>query len=258
MTVDDLREYVLQVAGKPSLDQDEDVRFGDPHAEVRGVLFCWMATAEALDQAHAQGCNVVVCHEDLWFPYSFRGRPETYLTWKANRVRAERAVRYGLTIFRCHGTMDAICILDDIIRLLGFPEPVVSGPGFVRICQIEPVTVRCLAQQVRDTLSLDAVRVCGNLDQVVRRVGFPWGGLGLSLNDSFLNTLIDQGCEVLVAGEMDEYAMRLVGDCGVPMIETSHSVSENPGIQNFAERFRADHPGLPVVFHENPRPWINV
>lgn len=258
MTVAELREYILRVAGKPSLNQDEDVLFGDPRAGIRGVLFCWMATRAALDHARREDCNVVVCHEDLWFPYAFRGRPNNYLTWKANRVRAERAARYGLTVFRCHGTLDAICILDDMIRLLGFPEPVVSTPGFVRICQIPPVAVRTLARQVRDALSLDAVRVCGDLDQVVGRIGFPWGGLGLSLNDSFLNTLIDLGCEALVAGEMDEYAMRLVGDCGVPMIETSHSVSENPGIRHFADRFQAEFPGLKVVYFENPRPWTNV
>jgi len=255
MRVSDFRQYVLKAANRDALrGQEEDVRFGDPNTEVRGVLFCWMATVDALEHAGREGCNLVVAHEDLWVPYAFRGRPDDYVTWPTNRARCERMVKYGLTVFRCHGTLDEICILDDFIATLGIAETE-RGPGFHRIAQIEETTVRELADRVRKKLGLDAVRVAGDLDKWVSRLGFAWGGLGLSLNAQFLNQQTLFGVDAMIAGEMDEYAMEMVVDAGIPIIETSHAVSENIGIRNFAERFARDHPRLKVVYHENARPW---
>jgi len=165
--------------------------------------------------------------------------------------------KHGLTVFRCHGTLDEICIFDDFIAAMGLP-PADRGVGFHRTLEIEETTVAELAERVRGALGVDAVRVAGDLAKRVSKIGFPWGGLGLSLNAAFLNQQIGMGVDVMIAGETDEYAMEMVTDMGIPIIETSHVVSENFGIKNFAERFQKDHPDLKVVYHENPRPWQYV
>ena len=89
-------------------------------------------------------------------------------------------------------------------------------------------------------------------------MGLPWGGLGLSVNVGFIQSLIVHHPDVLIAGESDEYAMRYALDAGVAMIETSHGVSEDPGLRNFADRLREAFPEVKVAFFECGSPWQAV
>ena len=84
---------------------------------------------------------------------------------------------------------------------------------------------------------MPALRVSAarGMDQVVHRVGLPWGGLGLFVNVGYQQRLIEQGCDVFIAGESDNYGFRFAAECGIPMIETSHELSENDGLQRFVD-----------------------
>jgi putative NIF3 family GTP cyclohydrolase 1 type 2 len=239
----------------PPVGGEEGFKYGDPAAEVSGVLVCWMATIAAIEQAVAEGCNLIVCHEDVYFPYAFMDAAlEKHLTWRVNRERIGRFARHGLTVYRSHCTLDRRFIVDAFPVALGLGEPAIRE-GYYLIFDTPPTPVRALAAQARDRLGLDNVRVTGDLDGIVTRLGLPVGGVGLSLNVGFINALLDYGVDGLIAGEMDEYAMRYVVDAGVPMVETGHSASENPGLRRFCDELRAAHPGLRVAFHECDRPW---
>ena len=102
---------------------------------------------------------------------------------------------------------------------------------------------------------MDCVRVTGDSQRVVSRVGLPWGGLGLSVNVGFIEALLGYDPDVLIAGESDEYAMFYCLDADVPLIETSHAGSENFGLARFAQQLAQHFPGLRVVFHRCPVPW---
>ena len=83
----------------------------------------------------------------------------------------------------------------------------------------------------------------------------PWGGMGLFVNVGYQQELIEQGCDVFIAGESDNYGFRFAAECAIPMIETSHEISENPGLRRFAEILSAEFPGLDVRFYENACTW---
>jgi len=148
-------------------------------------------------------------------------------------------------------------ILDDFIRALGLPEPVVKEDSY-RICEVEPMGAIELAAQVKERLSLASVRLAGDRECQVRRIGFPWGGVGLSLNARWIETCLELGAEALIAGETDDYTMRAMIDVGVPIIETSHAESENPGLRHFAEILQGCFLDVPVRFIECKRPWITL
>ena len=99
------------------------------------------------------------------------------------------------------------------------------------------------------------LRVCGDPQRIVKCPALPWGGLGLSVNVGFIEGLLQYRPDVLIAGESDEYAMVYAIDADIPLIETSHAASENPGLRHFTEHLAASSPGLKVVFHECPVPW---
>jgi len=242
----------------PGMGPEEGFRFGEPTVEVTGVLVCWMATVEAIETAAAGDCNLVVCHEELTFPYEFRDpNAVSRLWWRPNVRRLSLLGSHGITVYRAHGMLDRYAILDDFGHQLGLPEPVVKE-GYIRIFEVEPLPVRQLAERVKERTGLAHVRVTGDLDRVVHRIGAPWGGLGLSLNTSFMQSLLAHDPDVFIAGEADDYGMRFAIDADVPLIETSHATSENPGLEHFARDLKQQFPELKVLFYANPPPWTTV
>ncbi len=247
--------FMAQLVPDRPLGADEGFRWGDPEAEVTGVMVAFMPTVEVIEACAAEGCELLIAHELLQMPYPWHGGAlEEHLTWPVNRRRIGLLARHGITLFRAHGTLDTFCVLDRFAQVLGLGE-VVAGEGYTRVWQIEPTTVRDLARQVKDRVGMNAIRVSGDLDQTVSRVGLPWGGVGLSLNAGTINSVIEQGADVLIAGESDEYAMRMVRDCRVPLIETGHAVSEEPGLEYFAGYLAEQFPDLRVVFHRSAPAW---
>jgi len=254
MRASEFEEYLGEVS--PGLGSEEGFRFGDRDVEVEGILVAWMATTEAIKRAIDDKCNFMVVHEDLFYPYGFqRGEDfETCLGWSVNYKRLKMLSEHDITVFRAHGTLDRLCILDDFAEGLGLPRPTVKE-GYVRIYDVPETTVRDFASKVKDRLNPGELRLVGDPSRKVRRIGLPWGGLGLSLNIGFVEELLSYDPDLLIAGETDEYAMYYARDAGVCMIETGHSLSENIGLRRFAETLRQRHPKVKVVFHECTKPW---
>lgn len=253
MTAQEIVAYVETLA--PPKGGEEIFRWGNPATEVTGLLVAWMATVEAIEYAAANGCNFIISHESLHFPYShINPGLENYATWTTNRLRLTALSKHDITLYQCHTTADRFSIFGDAVSLLGLGkwDP---AQGYTQVFDIEPVSLRELVGRVKAAMGMDTLRVSGDLDAMVSRVGCPWGGVGLSLNVSFIEAVIAKGANGLIAGESDEYAMRYAADAGVPMIETSHAGSENPGLRRFADHLR-DHFGrLKVLFYEVPPAW---
>ncbi|MGC9318437.1 MAG: Nif3-like dinuclear metal center hexameric protein [Armatimonadota bacterium] len=255
MRASEIGEFVDGLVPEQPLGGDEGFRWGDPEVEVSGVLVAFMPTVEAIERCAAEGCNLLVAHELLHMPYPWRGQGlERHLTWRVNRRRIGLLARHGITLFRAHGTLDRFCVLEDFATLLGLTEPVYDD-GRVRIHEIERVPLGELVERVKASTGLDAVRVSGELETPVSRVGLPWGGTGLSVNASFINSVIEHHPDVLIAGESDEYAMRMIRDCDVTLIETGHAVSEEPGLEHFARHLAESFPEVRVVFHRSEPGW---
>jgi len=253
MTAADVAYYIENLAVGPA--DDEGFKFGAPQAPVSGVLVCWMCTLAAIKRAVAEGCNMIVCHEEMHYPYAaFKPGLEKYLTWTVNRQRIQALSQGEITVYRAHGMLDHYCILDDFAAQLGLGSPDVSEE-FCRIYDIKPLTVGQLVERVKQVMEMNCVRVTGDPAREVSRVGLPWGGLGLSVNIGFIEGLLAYHPDVLIAGETDEYAMFYCLDADVPLIETSHVASENFGLAHFAQDLVADLPALKVVFHSCPVPW---
>ena len=174
-----LRQYRGQING------DEGIVFGDPAAEVTGVLVCWMGTLAAVRRAKEVGANTVLSHEAILFPYPGirAGIPPTdHLSWSCNRQRIAALTAAGVHVIRLHGTMDRLHIFDEFPKALGFPEPVVREE-WVRIYECPATTVGEMVRRVKERLKLDRVRVSNcDLDRPVRRVALPLGGTGLFVN----------------------------------------------------------------------------
>jgi len=264
-TVSDIIRFIELHSGHP-LNRDEGIQhrpdgslLSNGDAEISGVTVAWMATPDALRFAAGKGHDLFIGHESLYYPYDVinaKNPPAGWQGWKVNRQRRELLDAGGLTFLRAHGSLDDICIFDDFAALFDLGAPVHEN-GLVKVYEIEPTTVGELVQRAKRVCQMPAVRVAApeGMDQIVRRVGLPWGGLGLFVNVGYQQALVELGCDVFIAGEADDYGFRFAAEAGIPMIETSHEISENPGLRHFSEMLAGAFPDISVVFYECPCVW---
>jgi putative NIF3 family GTP cyclohydrolase 1 type 2 len=256
--VSDIIAFVEESVGHP-LHRDEGVQHGTADTAVDTVAVCWMASREALGAAAGLGAQLVAGHESLYYPYDAVNRqdlPQGWQDWPTNLGRRRLLEEHGMTFARLHGSLDDLCIFDVFAERLGLGEPV-EADGLAKVYEVEPQPLSALLSRAREATGMAHFRVAAprGMDQVVSRVGLPWGGLGLFVNVGYQQRLLDLGCDVFIAGEGDSYGFRFAAECGVPTIETSHEDSENPGLQRFCELLAERFSGLRVEFIEVPRPW---
>jgi len=257
-TAQDIITYVETLTGH-RLNADEGVRYGASTREVSGATVCWMATPTAIHACGSKRHDLLIGHESLFYPCNAPDAPNLpadWENWPTNRQRREALDAYSLTFLRLHGSVDEISIFDEFARILGLGSPVFAD-GLVKVYEIAPCCLGDLADHVKECLGMPHVRVSltQGMDQVVHRVGLPWGGLGLFVNVDYQQRLIAQGCDVFISGESDNYGFRFAQELGIPTIETSHEVSEDPGLRRFTELLSRAFPEVSFEFLETPRVW---
>jgi putative NIF3 family GTP cyclohydrolase 1 type 2 len=238
---------------------EEGIRFGNSKSDIKGICVCWMATKEAISFAKENNTNVILCHEDLFLPYGKIEKGDLaadFLSWDVNYGRVKLLSKYDISVVRLHLSLDKKYILDAFARQLGLGKPVNSISDCEKIYEITPVAFCDLAIRVKKAMQMDKLRaIVRKPDRKVTRVALLWGGMGLFVNAEFVNGLLNQNVDVLVAGETDNYIMRMVAESGVDIIETSHELSENEGLKNFSNELAATLKTENVVFYQMPCCW---
>jgi len=257
----DIIDFVEARTGH-ALNSDEGVQHGDGERCVRGATVAWMATPDAIEGAGAAGHELLIAHESLYYPYDVlraADAPADWKQWKVNRQRRSLLEQHDLALVRLHGSVDEICIFDTFAELLGLGEAVFAD-GLVKVYEIAACPLHELVGKVKERVGMPGVRVsdAGDMNRTVRRVGLPWGGVGLSLNVGYQQALVAQDCDVFIAGESDNYGFRFAAECEIPMIETSHEVSESPGLDRFTAMLARSFPGVEFRFHEDECIWRMV
>ena len=242
-----------------TLQPDEGVQHGDRERSLSGVTVAWMATPPAIQAAGSAGHELLIVHESLYYPYDVinaANPPSDWREWNVNRQRRALLEQHDLGLLRLHYSADEICIFDAFAELMQLGDAVFTDE-LVKVYEMVPCPLHELVERVKQRVGLSHTRVAaaGDMNRVVHRVGLPWGGLGLFVNVGYQQRLIAQGCDVFIAGEADNYGFRFAAECGIPMIETSHELSENPGLSRLTTMLADAFPGTEFRFHENPCVW---
>ena len=236
-------------------DSEEICLFGDCTKPVNRAVICWMPTPEAIEYAASVKADLIISHEILFFPYQTGGQAGT-LSWPANVRRAQLLAQHGITCIRIHQSADELTIYDAFATRLGLKNPIPGSEGITRAYNVDPVTYGELIEQVKST-GLPVLRYTpGDMDRRIKRIGLPWGGLGLFVNIGYMEKLVELGCEAFIAGESDSYGHHFARESGVYMIETGHEVSENPGLQLMVDWMKEHFPDLEVSYFETPPAYV--
>ncbi|MHB9032068.1 MAG: Nif3-like dinuclear metal center hexameric protein [Anaerolineae bacterium] len=252
-TTNDIIAYIESLTGH-HLNRDEGVQHGSGDQSINKVLVTWMATAPAIARAGETDCQLVLCHESLYFPYDAyikTDNPKGWEDWPTNRQRRELLDKHDLVLLRAHGSLDEVCIFDDFAALLGLGQAV-EGKGYSKVYEVDPLPLSELIDKTAKRMGLDTLRYTAprGLNQIVHRIGLPWGGLGLFVNVSYQQQCIARSCDVLIGGESDSYGLHFANELGIPFIETGHELSENPGLAHWVLMLEKRFPDLAVEYYD--------
>ncbi|MCM8829753.1 MAG: Nif3-like dinuclear metal center hexameric protein [Candidatus Omnitrophica bacterium] len=250
MNVKEFIEFLNRWLGK--FHPEEGLLYGDEKQIIKGITVCWMVTKNVIEFSVKKGNNLIISHEDLFFPpdYAFSAKRKGVVS----RERTSLLKKHKISVIRIHYLADRYCVLDDFAIALSLGNPVIKR-GFYRVYEIKEISLQKFASDVKKYLNLEKVRITGSPKWKVKRIGSLWGGLGLSINAVFIDEILRYNVDTVIAGEVDEYTMRAMKDMDVGIVEVGHEISEETGLKHLARDLREKIKTIPVSYCPNGIPY---
>jgi putative NIF3 family GTP cyclohydrolase 1 type 2 len=216
---------------------------GRPDTTVRGIATTGMATFDVLRRASAAGRNFVITHEPTF--YNHLDQTEALAHDPTYLAKLRFVDDQGLVVWRFH----------DHAHMLR-PDPLVAGsartlglapyasPSERGVYVIPETTLRGLAADLARRLNARAMRVCGDPDMKVTRIGM---GPGYGVPPLTQAIDVSIGGEAPESGGHAEYALDAQA-LGRPrgVILLGHMMSEDWGMREVADWLRAFVTEVPV------------
>jgi putative NIF3 family GTP cyclohydrolase 1 type 2 len=246
----EVRDHLLGLnGGWVNMDKTVDTfKCGDLEAEVRGIAVAWMPYTWALKRAIAEGCNLFVAHEPIFYDHLDQN-PDVF-TFDGARGKRTLVERAGLVVYRCHDVWDQYPragIVDAWAETLGFTGPT-GGSGYFRVFDGEGRTAREIARRVAGRCARYGqphVHLVGPEDRRVHRVAIGCGAI-----TPFQRFVSELRCDLAICTDDNFVHWRdgaLAIDLGVPAVVVNHAVSEARGIELLADHLRTAFPQVKVV-----------
>lgn len=245
----DVRDYLLKLGPwvNPS-DTVDTFKAGDPSAVVKKIAVAWMPYVSAIKQAIETGCNLLVCHEPVY--YNHTDKDDMVFLFEVTREKKKLIESSGLVIYRCHDVWDRVETVGIPAawgEFLGFSK-LVNRSTFCLIYEVPEIAAGDLARQVAGKLAPlghDAVQFIGPADKKVRRIGIGTGAITpfremAGRLEADLAICTDDGFTFWSDGAM-------AIDMGFPVVVVNHACSEEPGVRKLAETLAKAFPAVPVV-----------
>ena len=198
---------------------------GHPDQEVRGIHFALDVTNAVIDEAIANGANLIVTHHPMMF-HPIKRLVET--NYEARLLC--RLIRANISLIASHTNLDQApggCN-DALAAQIGLTD--IQGEGFVRVGTLPaPMSAAELAAHISAALG-DTVRVMGNSAAMVEKVGMCSG----SGADEW-PAAAAMGAQAFLTGEVHHHIALEAADSGVVLLEAGHHATEIPGIFALAD-----------------------
>jgi len=236
---------------------------GDPERPVRGVAVTTMATLDVLRRAVAEGLDLVVTHEPLFFDH--RGSLDAVLAAEADPVHAAKAAflaEHELVVLHLHDAWHdrrPDGVTTGTARALRWLEH--ERPDLAGVYDLPPTTLGELATRIAEALGARALRYVGDPAAPVSAVAVQPGFHGFEKNR---HLLARDDVDVLVIGEgheweTGEYAVDAVAaGLAAGLVVVGHVPSEQEGMAEACRWLAGLLPDVPVVLVPTADPFRAV
>jgi putative NIF3 family GTP cyclohydrolase 1 type 2 len=255
-----VEEIKKQVGVEWKKDTVDTFKAGNPDTVVTGVAVTMMATMNVLERASAKGLNFVITHEPTFYAHldTPEGIPESDPVWAEKRAFIEK---HGLVVWRFHDhwhMRKPDGIEAGVVRVLGWEK--FQRPDNQYLFVMPEITLKELAEQVSRKLDSSVVRVVGEPEMKITKLGLSPGAAG---SQREIHALEQDDVQVLLVGETREwetveYAADAVSEGrNKALIVLGHVPSEQPGMEECARWLKGFVKKLPVEFVPAKQPfWV--
>jgi putative NIF3 family GTP cyclohydrolase 1 type 2 len=258
------RELVTQIQEQVGVEWKTDTvdtfKAGNPDTLVTGVAVTMMATMDVLQRASAKGWNFVITHEPTFYAHldTPEGIPESDAVWAEKRAFIEK---HGMVVWRFHDhwhMRKPDGIEAGNVHALGWEKFQRADNQYLFV--IPETTVKQLARQVSEKLGSSVVRVVGDPDMKITKVGFSPGAAG---SEREIRALEQDDVQVLMVGETREWeTVEYASDAVTEgrkkaLIVIGHIPSEQPGMEECTRWLKGFVKDVTVEFVPAKQPfWI--
>jgi putative NIF3 family GTP cyclohydrolase 1 type 2 len=259
------RELVAEIQKQVGVEWKKDTvdtfKAGNPDTPVTGVAVTMMATMDVLQRASAKGLNFVITHEPTFYAHldTPEGIPESDAVWAEKRAFIEK---HGMVVWRFHDhwhMRKPDGIEAGNVHALGWEKFQRADNQYLFV--IPETTVKELARQVSQKLGSSVVRVVGDPDLKITKVGFSPGAAG---SQREIRALEQDDVQVLMVGETREWeTVEYAADAmsegrKKALIVIGHIPSEQPGMDECARWLKGFVKDVPVEFVPAKQPFWTV
>ena len=256
------REIVAEIqkqVGVPWREKTVDTfKSGNPDAPVTGIAVTMMATMDVLQRASAKGLNFVITHEPTFYSHEDvpEGMPESDPVWAEKRAFIEK---HGMVVWRFHDhwhMRKPDGIEAGMVHALGWESYQNAGNQYLFV--LPETTVKKLAEEVAKKLDSPVVRVVGEPETKVTKVGLSPGFAGFVRETHALES---DDVQVLLVGETREWeTVEYAADAVTQgrkkaLIVLGHIPSEQAGMEECTSWLKGFVKDVPVEFVATEEPW---
>ncbi|HNZ50695.1 MAG TPA: Nif3-like dinuclear metal center hexameric protein, partial [Bacilli bacterium] len=225
MLIKEIVQYLEQLY-PPQLAIESDFNrigfiIGDLNFEVSNVLMALDLTLEVAQEAVLKNANLIITHHPFFF------QPLDKIMFSSEKGQILNLLfTHRLSLFVMHTNLDVgnNGVNDTLARLIGLIDfKVINnevGKGnFLRYGEIRPLTLASLALKLKNDLDLTGVRVVGDPQKIIKRVGIV-GGSGAHDEDIAAALAMDLDC--YITGEVKLPAAQKAYFHNLSLIEINH------------------------------------
>ena len=258
MTAREVVDLVKKQVGVPWNDRSyrDTFKLGNPDSTVKGIATTVMVTFDVLKRANQAGLNMVIAHEDTF--WNDRDDTAELAGNPLYKLKTEYVLNNDMVVWRIHDHMHAMTpdfTVVGSLRSIGIKggENATMRPG---IMTIPETTLGEFAAQVKRLTGSRAFRCVGDPKAKVSRI---------LLGPGYATPRMTAEADVVIGGEQQEAdgafddveyvldAASLGMAKGVIML--GHVVSEQPGMEDFANWMRTFVHDVPIQFVPAEEPY---
>jgi putative NIF3 family GTP cyclohydrolase 1 type 2 len=259
------REVVAEIQKQVGVEWKKETvdtfKAGNPDTPVTGIAVTMMATMDVLQRASAKGLNFVITHEPTFYAHldTPEGMPESDPVWTEKRAFIEK---HGMVVWRFHDhwhMRKPDGIEAGMVHSLGWEK--FQKPENQYLFVMPETTVKKLAEEVANKLDSPVVRVVGDPEMKVTKVGFSPGAAGFQRETHALER---DDVQVLLVGETREWeTVEYAADAVTQgrkkaLIVIGHVPSEQAGMEECTRWLKGFVNNVPVEFVAAKEPFWTV
>ena len=249
-TVQQVIDLILKEGHLASIAETVDtLKSGSGSTIVTGIVTTMFANVTVIKQAAELGANFIITHEPTFYNHT----DDTNWVKDNQVVKQKQALlkKHNITVWRFHDYIHALnpdAVEYGVLKKLKWlPYFKTDSPTIT----IPAITLERLVKHIKASLGINHLRIIGNSSKPCSRITILPGAAGGKMQMAFAEK---DRPDVLIVGELSEWETaeyvrdaRLMGS-NMALIVLGHIMSEQPGMEYFAEWLKPKVNGIKVTY----------